>query len=304
MLDSGNESTAKTERNGFTLVELLVVVGVVAILIGLALPAVQSVREAARRVTCQNNVKQIALATLNYESAHKHFPLGVAVEGERLYESWFQLILPHIEQGAVAEKASLDYQSSSSPFVSHSGLATVISAFNCPSSSNGNSGDPAFCSKHNIFVATTDYLGVAGLNHVSADGIFLPNREVTMAMVSDGTSNTLLIGERPPSSDNCYGWWYAGVGQDRNGSADQFLGMSEFKNRHAPEEFNDCIDEAYGFRNRDGTYCDTLHFWSYHPGGANFATADGSVRLFRYESADVMPQLATRNGGEFVELDF
>jgi hypothetical protein len=117
--------------------------------------------------------------------------------------------------------------------------------------------------------------------------------------VVDGSSNTLLLGERPPSPDFRYGWWYAGVGQRLTGSADIILGVREQNIMLISN--GSCPPGAYTFA--QGTIdepCDMFHYWSLHPGGANFLVCDASVRFLPYTADPLMPALATRAGGEAV----
>ena len=113
-----------------------------------------------------------------------------------------------------------------------------------------------------------------------------------------------MVGERPPSADKWYGWWYAGLGQSGSGSPDMLLGVREINDPPPPGEtsyLEDCPPGPYHFVNgTPGDQCDTLHFWSYHSGGANFVFCDASVRFIPYTADDVMPQLATRSGNELV----
>jgi prepilin-type processing-associated H-X9-DG protein len=120
---------------------------------------------------------------------------------------------------------------------------------------------------------------------------------VRLAEVTDGASNTLMVGERPPSADLVAGWWYAGWGQDKDGSTDMVLGVRELNvRRHYP---TDCPPGPYDFGpGRLSDPCSAFHFWSVHPGGAHFLLVDGSVRFLRYPAAPLMPALATRAGGE------
>jgi prepilin-type processing-associated H-X9-DG protein len=107
-------------------------------------------------------------------------------------------------------------------------------------------------------------------------------------------------GERPPSADFWYGWWYAGYGQAGTGSADMLLGVRE-RNLGGPF-VSDCPAGPYHFREgRADNQCDLFHFWSLHPGGAHFLFADGSVRFLAYSADAILPALATRAGGEPVD---
>lgn len=120
--------------------------------------------------------------------------------------------------------------------------------------------------------------------------------------ITDGTSNTLLVGERPPSKDLWYGWWYAGFGAGGNGTADMVLGVRE--NIPPGDAFiPDCGGLPARFApGRIDNMCDAFHYWSLHSGGANFLFADGSVRFLAYSADAVLPALATRAGGEVVEV--
>lgn len=145
----------------------------------------------------------------------------------------------------------------------------------------------------------TSYLGVAGLNTGRADGSLFLDSNLRLNDITDGTSSTLLVGERPPSTDFRYGWWYAGWGQNKDGEGDGVLGVRTF----CREVSSGCPEGPYHFTaGRFDNQCDAFHFWSPHPGGANFAFADGSVRFLRYSADPIMPALPTRAGGETVEL--
>ncbi len=151
---------------------------------------------------------------------------------------------------------------------------------------------------YGLNVAFTDYLGVEGINQNRKDGVLFLDSTVRFADITDGTSNTLAVGERPPSTDGWYGWWYAGWGQNQDGSADMVLGVRE-KNYSARAASCPIGPYEYG-PGRPDNMCDTFHFWSHHPGGANFLFADGSVHFLPYSARAVMRALATRAGGEAV----
>jgi prepilin-type processing-associated H-X9-DG protein len=166
-------------------------------------------------------------------------------------------------------------------------------------------------------VAFTGYLGVSGTNLRAMDGTLYWNSKVKFGDITDGLSNTLVAGERPPGATMDYGWWYAGAGQPdlgggsagtyspRNtGSADITLGMAELNLRTTGiPSLDNCPVGPYKYGPGSlNNPCDSYHFWSLHSGGSNFLAGDGSVKFITYGGADVMTALATRSGGEVVNL--
>jgi prepilin-type N-terminal cleavage/methylation domain-containing protein/prepilin-type processing-associated H-X9-DG protein len=297
-------------KRAFTLIELLVVLFIVAILIGLLLPAVQKVRDAAHRLQCQNNLKQIGLALHGYHDSNNSFPPTFSTQLQP-YVSWQARILPYVDQEALWQQSQQAYQSQKWPWASppHPNGA-VVKLFRCPADP-GDLGtatvtffNPNPLSAHpgqiTLQVAFTSYLGNEGLNLNSRDGVFAADAPVNLNDLTDGASNTLLAGERPPSMDLTHGWWYAGPGQRVTGSTDVVLGAAEL-NVIRP----DCPVGPYAFGpGAPGNPCDVFHYWSQHPGGANFLLGDGAVRFVSYSSVPtLLPALATRRGGEVVSLD-
>lgn len=152
-------------------------------------------------------------------------------------------------------------------------------------------------------VSLLSYLGNSGTASGRNDGVFFRRSGVNLVHISDGTSNTLLIGERPPSADVRYGWFYAGVGQDGSGSLDSVIGARKV-NRSIYPQYRACGPGPFQFKaGRVDAVCDAFHYWSLYPNGANFAFADGSVRFLAYSADSVLPALATRAGGEVVSLE-
>jgi prepilin-type N-terminal cleavage/methylation domain-containing protein/prepilin-type processing-associated H-X9-DG protein len=323
----------RTGPTGFTLVELLVVIAIIGILIALLLPAVQAAREAARRMQCANNLKQIALAAHNYHAALRTFPPGLnqfefpsspAFRGTSL----FVFLLPYLEQANV--RADWDY---GQPLNNLAGglsarSAAVIPSLVCPSDRIVD--NPV--SKSDGCQGMTSYGGNGGTrsyypDHATTDGVFhttgpashpqANQQPVTIGMIADGTSNTLLFGERDHEdpkyetfasrnfgqSMRYLGTWAAIGGRRRIGD----VTMSA----HAPINYRLPFDyEHYQTADppisssADYAYYEDLRtcaWGSRHPGGANFALADGSVRFL----SDSLPQttlraLSTRAGSEVV----
>ena len=287
-------------RRGFTLIEVLVVIAIIAILIGLLLPAVQKVRAAAARMACQNNLKQLALAAHNHEAAAGQFPAGVRPYAKtEPYPglSWVGQLLPQIEEGPLwAATQTAYYERPNDPFhLPHLGIVTPLKLASCPA--DGRQSE-AHGTHQGYRVAVTGYLGSLGQNFRTLNGVLYYASRTRFADITDGTTNTLFAGERPPSPDFWFGWWYAGAGEDGTGATDIVLGAREL-NINASLYTTACPPGPYTFRpGKPDDMCDTFHFWSLHAGGANFAFCDGSVRFLRYEADSILPALATRAGGE------
>lgn len=289
---------------GFSIVELLVVIGSIAILIGITIPAVQSARSSARKLACSNSLRQIGLAAQQFEAARQLYPPGVSsasVPSNQLPRGSFLVhLLPFVEQAPLFDQAKGDWLINPSPFVMHSGLQRVVPLYQCPSDPRSGA---AQWTHEDRLVALTSYVGNAGTNYTTKDGVFYLDSKTRSAQIQDGLSNTILVGERPPSADAWYGWWYAGVGQQASGVPDMLLGALEL-NQHTTQDASVCPEGPYHFGpGKVDQQCDLFHYWSLHSGGANFAFCDGSVRFLSYEiSPEILPALATANGGEVVDV--
>ncbi len=273
-----------SRSKGFTLVELLVVIAIIGILVGLLLPAVQAAREAARRMQCTNNLKQLGLSLHNYHDTHLSFPAGLyeqrnaagaIVNGVPLL-GWGFSILPYIEQGNAFNQlnsSTNSLQAMISNPVLLNVLQTPISSFKCPSDSseNLNSDRPLKnLTGTNVQIATGNYVGNYGQDGDSGLLIFANAGKVTFGNMTDGSSNTIAVGERCKrnATYNNYAALWAGVGQgDGAGtnSKEGALGMSFYQMQT-------------GFSNT-GTNYPSICFASNHTGGANFAFGDGSVHF-------------------------
>jgi prepilin-type N-terminal cleavage/methylation domain-containing protein len=296
---------ARNVRQAFTLLELLVVLAIVAVLLGLLLPAVQRARDAAARIKCANNLHQIGLAAHQYHDTMGSLPPGMRTLAVRNQPyplaSWLTMLLPYIEQGNLWNATVAAYQQSSSPFKNppHIGLATVMPIFACPADPRAD--QVQFAPRDRFNVALTCYLGVEGLDLYSQDGLLFRDSAIRFADITDGLSNTLLAGERPASANFQFGWWYAGAGQRFSGSAEMVLGVREPNLQ--PVTKGSCAPGIYSYAPGSLTnQCDMFHFWSPHIGGAFFLFADGSVHFLPYAAASVLPALASRAGGEVVDV--
>jgi prepilin-type N-terminal cleavage/methylation domain-containing protein/prepilin-type processing-associated H-X9-DG protein len=303
MHSPSEQSISSIRRSGWTLVELLVVLLILGLLVGITLPAVHRIRDVAARAGCASNLRQLALGVHLYADAWHQLPEGCAYPRPlfpRPGISWHTNILPYVEQNQLWQLAWEAFRQDRSG--DHSSLHAAVMAksipvFLCPSDSR----ETGVSTTGRVW-GLTSYRGVAGTGWSRNDGVFHRNYTVRFADITDGSSNTLMIGERPPGPEGRYGGWYAGWGDAVCFLAAQILPAG--RNDWIPERASDC--DLFGSAFRQGqlsNLCDVNHFWSVHIGGANFAFADASVRFLRYAQSDVMPALATRAGGEIVNTD-
>lgn len=289
-------------RYAFTLIELLVVIAIIAILIGLLLPAVQKVRGSAARAKCTNNLKQIGLALHGYHDANTRFPSGWYPSGKWIYTTWQVQLLPYLEQTSLWNQT--DAWITANPGypwkAANPTIAFIMPQYICPSNSldttisaaNSGAGTP---------VALSSYLGCAGTTSgspLAADGVLYSGAAVKITDVTDGTSSTLLVGERPASADLNWGWWPGAYGTGA-GNGDCVLGARDVA---LTTVFGGPATNV-GLRPGDPTkQADASHWWSMHPGGVNFLFSDGSVQFLTYAADSVLPQASTRAGGEVLAL--
>lgn len=302
----------KRFNRGFTLVELLVVIAIIGLLVGLLLPAVQMAREAARRISCSNNLKQLGLALHNYEGSFRMLPISIGPwpDGrptpQRNGKGWIVSILPQLEQSAIYEQLSIGFDGD---FFSGNGmfdprlrttLQLIPSSLRCPSDSSAGVltiRQPEFLG---IPVGVTSYQGVLGdiqlggtrsrhvgtlpdvHNLANCNGLFFrlsyqnPQR---FASVTDGLSHTFMVGEGVAAHNSRSMAYYA------NG---------DWASCHAPPNYfpkpatPDVWEDVQGFRSR-------------HPGGVHFAMADGSVRFVsEYIEHRIYRGHATKAGHEII----
>ena len=355
----------KRRYRGFTLVELLVVIAIIGILVGLLLPAVQAAREAARRMQCSNNLKQLALGVHNFHDTNKKFPYGVLRHQtndfphpdfgkpitdplrppqNRRYAFAHQL-LPFIEQGNLLSRwdefnfGNNERDPVTAPqWSGNHFMKQVVPTLMCPSNPGspfneklnaaatdngqrfrlhyfacaGTRGYPRFNASRpslfNPFYPTTPNPATPAVTSYTynalSDGIIAQNKQHNMASASDGTSNTLLLGERKyqdlifdtVANDRIRDWGWCWFGAQ----GDAFLGTGVPINFVLPANFG-----SLGGGTRQLLFDDRINaFGSMHTGGSQFALTDGSVHFI---SQNVSPitfrALGTRSGGEVASLE-
>jgi prepilin-type N-terminal cleavage/methylation domain-containing protein/prepilin-type processing-associated H-X9-DG protein len=314
----------KSNPRAFTLVELLVVITIIGILIALLLPAVQAAREAARRMTCSNNLKQIGLAVLGYEETFSMFPAGAVIpSGGGRGTPFYVSILPYLELSNI--EALYDYRLPDGWLNAWRGNArirhTPVAAYKCPSEAKWESSvfnldwDLPTTGSENYDVGPMRrvYFGVNGGRNAAGsgthgrtfrDGVMFANSFTRMAYVVDGTSNTLMVGEC--THPHLYGYG-PGYGKSMTGGPTVWGdgGGADAGLPASSEDMSRCLANTYYPINYDMIKAGGMAaseraqtpFYSEHPGGTHFVFCDGHV-LFLGETIniDVYQSLSTRNG--------
>jgi prepilin-type N-terminal cleavage/methylation domain-containing protein/prepilin-type processing-associated H-X9-DG protein len=300
-------------RRGFTLIELLVVIAIIAILIGLLVPAVQKVREAAANTTCKNNLHQLGVAMHNYHGTFKHFPVArqTKPEGGDYYANWAILLLPFVEQEPLYNLYNNNVRNTNP--ANATVRTTFLPVYTCPMDPNANTLlTPATSNDISVQYATGSYRGMSGVNcdgfdqwvgydseiaqnmsvcpgkrgvmHGDRGGKLAPERFDT---IRDGSSNTLMIGERVTRTTPARGTFWA--------DSFNLYSMSGAYPDSATllPDYNACSNVA-----SDVAQC--KYGWgSMHTGGINFVLCDGHVTVVSNSiNMQVFVALATINGGE------
>ena len=315
--------TQTLDKTGFTLIELLVVIAIIAVLIALLLPAVQSAREAARRATCVNNLKQIGIALHNYHDSRNTFPpgycsywradsgdAGTAEDDLGAGWGWGSMILPQLEQNSLYN--SINFNLSMAFAANTTAQLVRVASFLCPSDSTALTVPVRDQTNTNTVytVAAANYVGMYGLGEIGAapgagNGMFFRNSRISFAELLDGSSNTIAIGER--SHNLSYVTWTGrAVGGWLFKTSSVEGGTDTFQ--VDPEESFTMILGPVGLENLPRTpnnpRAHVEDYWSRHPGGVNFVFGDGSVHFIKSTiSPSVYQALATRGGKEVVSAD-
>ncbi|WP_417380130.1 DUF1559 domain-containing protein [Gimesia sp.] len=304
-------TSTRKRHPGFTLIELLVVIAIIAILIALLLPAVQQAREAARRMSCKNNLKQIALAAHNYESAFRVMPpRRILSSGNR--RGWGPSILPYLDQANL--QGRYDFNKNFYDPENEENIRVPLAVFMCPSApgprlitviqsgvtSEGIAGDYF---GPNSF--RSDEYGVASLsgnNQITAMDDLPRTRR--FRDITDGTTNTMLITEQAGRAD----YYIRGIKQASN------AGLSQATSWGSWPSYQVFQVQVFGSdavtRDGPGGTCsincnNSQGIYSFHTGGAHASFVDGSVHMLSESiDANVLFALITINGGEIINQDF
>ena len=280
---------ARNRVRGFTLIELLVVIAIIAILIGLLLPAVQKVREAAARTKCTNNLKQFGLALHNHASVHGHLPSAYTAPGFNPGWGWGSQLLPYIEQDNVHKAANVQFGifgGGANPALPTNSTRSLISLIRCPSDTGPE------LNPERLNYPMSNYRATAGpitypffFADQDMGGVMYQNSKTKLTSITDGTSNTTAIGEcRFDLKTGKRAAIWPGMSGLRSGSI--WISDVMWWVDSTSAQINGTAPQAFS---------------SEHPGGAFFNFCDGSVRMFRTGGdVNVVRYLAGRNDGRVV----
>ena len=296
-------------RAGVTLIEAVIVIGLIGVLVGLLLPAVNNVRGSAARIGCQNNLKEIGLALHHYHDVNGQLPQSPPkppIENDpNEILGWMALILPYLEQNDLYDISIKACLENTDPLNNppHLGFSTVVKPYVCPSD---NRLKVPLRDQDGIMAAYASYIGIVAAYHPGSTtalmGVLCPPPGTRFEQITDGLSSTIMVGERPPPNSLQAGWWYPvymGYGINFIGPNNHIILGGVTLSQGDPCK---SIQGTLGPGNLDNP-CDRFHLWSLHQGGANFLFVDGSVRFLPYSTpSSTILALASRSGGEVVEL--
>jgi prepilin-type N-terminal cleavage/methylation domain-containing protein/prepilin-type processing-associated H-X9-DG protein len=308
-------------RRAFTLVELLVVIAIIGVLVALLLPAVQSAREAARRMSCSNNMKQVALGLHNFHDTYNYLPHGVyeyidttTSNGPPPYgpnqdrRCWAHDLMPFIEQKPLFDRFEV-WMNGGNSALGFPDMQTLIKTYVCVSDGQspkfktywgGSNGQPhQGFSGNMITLATSTYFNQGGpANSTNLDGLFFAVSKIKLAEITDGTSHTAFVSETILSPDTV---WHDIRGRYYNPAHGGVMFSTRLPpNTMVPDQFNWCSPEPVKRAPCINTTTDMFLLpRSYHPVGVNMAFADGSVKfMFENVNQAVFQGYGSRNGGE------
>jgi prepilin-type processing-associated H-X9-DG protein len=255
--------------------------------------------------------KQMGIALHGYHGVQLSLPPAMhTIADAHQYWSWMAFILPHMEEESLWNAAD-QYARTVNSYVwgGNPAEGTYMKCYVCPMDPRG-SVQLMLANGSSLGVtgpiAFTEYLGNSGTMSGANDGPFYVNSSIRLTDITDGTESTLMVGERPPSVDLDFGWWFAGYGYNGTAIGDNCMaardpnypaslaGWNTVSTSGAP-----CPTTNIGFLpGLVDNPCDQTHYWSFHPGGANFLFCDGSVHFMNYDFNNVLPQASTRAGQE------
>jgi prepilin-type N-terminal cleavage/methylation domain-containing protein/prepilin-type processing-associated H-X9-DG protein len=275
-------SHAERRRLGFTLIELLVVIAIIAILIGLLVPAVQKVREAAARTQCINNLKQLGLAFQTYHDSYKKLP----AEGSSTPVSFYVLLLPYIEQAPLY--AQIQPLITAGNYAGVQGVCTPVPVFLCPSRRDSSAGAlDDYCGAHNGGInegALTNYISTGG-NYQSildTNSTLVNPPGLSLGTISNGagTSNVLLLSHKVIQPQH-----YGGPSGNDQGFARCPGNGGNWNHMRWPDQGGSGSSAGKGYTPDDNNV-DENHMGGPHPGASPVLFADGSVHNYAYGYTD------------------
>ncbi|EAQ79959.1 DUF1559 domain-containing protein [Blastopirellula marina] len=299
---------SSARRNGFTLVELLVVIAIIGVLIALLLPAVQQAREAARRMSCSNNIKQVGLGMHNYHATYGTLPCGFLTEASITVHKrlcWFQVILPYIEQQPLYDLYFANQTDQVHSIPESTGIQqVVVKDLICPSEANAD----ARGGNAKNFSFQGNYIGCTGDDQMHRsnplDGVFYPNSGTGFRDLIDGSSNTMLMSEGVKRPGNAIAW--GEIGGYWGGALWGAYGYTTLESPNTTVSDRNYSCKTTDFAKAPCIATSTSNALqnfarSYHPGGVMVGMSDGSTRFVPDTiNLQTWKNLSTRAGGEVI----